>query len=151
MREPTVPTQERILLIDDDELVAGSLREYLVRGNCCQVDVADELSSAEELMAAQQYDVVLVDPYFTGRVNRDDGELLARIRELQPLAALIVLTGYASPSLEVFAGQQQGTVLLTKPQPVPYLSQLLVSACRRQDPLPETESAARLFVKSSQS
>src|SRR5437016_704811 len=133
MREPTVPPQERILLIDDDELVAGSLREYLVRGNRCQVDVAQELSSAERLMAAHRYDVVLVDPYLTGRVNRDDGALLGRIRELQPLAALIVLTAYASPSLEVIAGRQNATALLTKPQPIPSLSRFVVDACRRGD------------------
>lgn len=137
MREPAVSPQERILLIDDDELVAGSLREYLVRGNRCQVDVANELSSAETMMAEQRYDVVLVDPYLTGRVNRDDGVLLARIRELQPAAALIVLTAYASPLLEA-VGRQHATLLLTKPQPVPYLSQTVVNACRRE----ETPAAA---------
>ena len=139
MREPTVPPQERILLIDDDELVAGSLREYLVRGNRCQVDVAHELSSADRLMAAQRYDVILVDPYLTGRVNSDDGALLARIRELQPHAAIIVLTAYASPSLEVSAGSQQVAALLTKPQPVPYLSQFVVEVCHREKPGPEIE------------
>lgn len=131
MREPPVSRQEHILLIDDDELVAGSLRDYLVKGSRCQVDVAHELSSAEPLMASQQYDVVLVDPYLTGRVNHDDRALLARIRELQPAAALIVLTAYASPSLEVMAGRQNATTLLTKPQSVPSLSRFVINACRR--------------------
>jgi DNA-binding NtrC family response regulator len=131
MREPNVPPQERVLLIDDDELVAGSLREYLVRGSRCQVDVAAELTSAETLMAAHRYDVVLVDPYLTGRVNSDDGALLARIRELQPLAALIVLTAYASPSLAALAAHRSAA-LLAKPQSIPELSRFVVNASRER-------------------
>jgi len=48
MRERAVPAQDSVLLIDDDELVAGSLRESLVRGGS-QFDVALELSSPETL------------------------------------------------------------------------------------------------------
>jgi DNA-binding NtrC family response regulator len=142
MSEPTVSTRERILLIDDDELVAGSLREYLVRGNRCQVDVAHELSSAETMMAAQRYDVVLVDPYLTGRVNRDDGVLLARIRELQPAAALIVLTAYASPSLASLAALRSAA-LLAKPQAIPELSRFVVNASRERTPASPAEEHPR--------
>ncbi|MGH7485905.1 MAG: hypothetical protein ACREMY_09945, partial [bacterium] len=55
---------QKILLIDDDELIAGSLRQYL----CTQgwsVDVALEASTAESLMGERRYDVVLVDPFLT--------------------------------------------------------------------------------------
>ena len=129
MRELAVPAQDSILLIDDDELVAGSLREYLVRGGS-QVDVALEASSAEQLMHTRQYDVVVVDPYFTGGVQDDDDALLATIRGLQPSAALIVLTAYASPALAAVAGRERATALLAKPQSVPFLSQFVVSASR---------------------
>jgi DNA-binding NtrC family response regulator len=129
MNNPPTRTQERVLLIDDDELVAGSLREVLVRGGS-QVDVAAELSSAQPLMSARQYDVVVVDPYFTGGVLDAGNALLSIIRELQPEAALIVLTAYASPSLVLSAGRERAAAFLAKPQSITRLSQVVVSASR---------------------
>ena len=127
MNAPGVPPQDRILLIDDDEQVAGSLREYLTRHGSL-VDVALEPSSAQTLMRAGVYDVVLVDPFLTGGVHEAGGALLASIRELQPCAALIVLTGYPSAALEEAAAGGRLTTLLNKPQSVVSLSELLVSA-----------------------
>ena len=115
-------------MIDDDEQVAGSLREYLTRRGTL-VDVALEPSSAQTLMRAGVYDVVLVDPFLTGGVHEAGGALLASIRELQPCAALIVLTGYPSAALEEEAAAGGHlTTLLSKPQSVVSLSELLVSA-----------------------
>jgi two-component system response regulator RegA len=126
-------TNERVLLIDDDDLVAGSLRDYLVRGGSC-VDVAPEPLVANRLMHAQKYGVIIVDPYLTGGVEHDDAALLSGIRELQPDAALIILTGYASPALRVIAGRERATAILTKPQPVSYLSQFVVDAAQGNSP-----------------
>jgi DNA-binding NtrC family response regulator len=118
---------QQILLIDDDELVAGSLREYLVRGGS-RVDVAQDAFCAERLMHSQQYDVVVVDPYFTGGVREDEDALLANIRGLQPSTALIILTAYSSPSLAVLAERERAAAVLTKPQSVLFLSQFVTSA-----------------------
>lgn len=120
---------ERVLLIDDDELVAGSLREHLVRGGMW-VDVAIDCGSASHLMRGAAYDAILIDPYFTGRVLQEDDGLLETIRSLQPSAALIVLTAYASPSLTEIAGQLRATALLAKPQSIVHLGGVVMDACR---------------------
>lgn len=120
---------DRILLIDDDELVANSLRDYLVRGGSV-VDVAPEAVSAARLMSASSYDVIVVDPYLTGAVHEGETRLLLSIRSMQPNAAMIVLTGYASPELAQLAGREGATAVLTKPQPVPALSAFVVGASR---------------------
>lgn len=129
MRERTVPTQDSILLIDDDELVAGSLREYLVRGGS-QVDVALEPSSAERFLHARQYDVIVVDPYLTGGVFYNNGAAIDLVRRLQPSAAVIILTAYSSPALAQIAADRSVSALLSKPQPVVALNDLIVRMSR---------------------
>lgn len=115
----------KVLLIDDDDLVAGSLCQHLVRQGC-DVDVALQNATAETLMRANRYAVVLVDPYLTGGVHRNSRELIESIRELQPAAAIIVLTGYATPELARVAASLDAQ-LVSKPQPVPELNALLLA------------------------
>ena len=116
-----------ILLIDDDDLIAGSLRQVLQMDGC-DVDVAVDACSAAALMSKKCYDVVLVDPYLTGGVHREEGDLIAHIRTLQPDANLFVLTGYGSPELDRSASDGRVSAVLTKPQSVVFLSQFLVAA-----------------------
>jgi len=119
--------RQRVLLIDDDESIAGSLFRYL-HTQGCEVDVAVDAASAALRMSAQRYDVVVVDPYLTGGVLQDDGALLAMIRGQQPTAALIVLTGYSSSALKISAEREHASLVLAKPQPVTFLSQMIVDA-----------------------
>jgi DNA-binding NtrC family response regulator len=121
----TVP--QRVLLIDDDESVAGSLYQYLLAQGC-DVEVAVDSASAEVLMEARQYDVIVVDPYLTGGVLHEDGALLSLVRSRQPAAALIVLTGYGSTTLTTSAARERAIAVLTKPQSVVYLSELVANA-----------------------
>jgi len=116
-----------ILLIDDDELIAGSLRQVL-QTDGCDVDVAVDPPSAASLMSRKRYDIVLVDPYLTGGVHREEGDLIAQIRALQPGANVVVLTGYGSPDLDRSASNGGVSAILTKPQSVVFLSQFLVAA-----------------------
>lgn len=121
---PAAPTR-KVLLIDDDDLVAGSLCQHLVRQGC-DVDVALQSATADSLMRAARYEVVLVDPYLTGGVHRNSAELIASIRELQPAAAIIVLTGYGSPALLRIAEERKITAFLNKPQPVTELGRTVL-------------------------
>jgi DNA-binding NtrC family response regulator len=121
--------RQSVLLIDDDESIAGSLFQYLLTQGC-EVDVAVDPASSADLMESRQYDVIVVDPYLTGGVLDTDGALLAMIRSRQPSAALIVLTGYGSSSLTISAERERAIAVLTKPQPVVLLSQLVVDASR---------------------
>src|SRR5689334_9730910 len=86
-----------VLLIDDDELIARSLRDYLVAKGL-QVDVALEPSSAGTLMARRQYGAIVVDPYLTGGIHGRETSLVDTIRSLQPGSTIIVLTGYGTPT-----------------------------------------------------
>jgi DNA-binding NtrC family response regulator len=129
MSNAGVWSRDRVLLIDDDELVAGSLREYLVKSGK-QVDVAVDVPSSVGLMDARQYGVIVVDPYLTGNARPPDHSVLETIRSLQPDAALIVLTAYGSPALAASAARLRASALLEKPQSVISLNDFVSDACR---------------------
>jgi DNA-binding NarL/FixJ family response regulator len=114
-------------LIDDDDLIAGSLRLVLA-SHGCRVDVAADSCAAAAMMADKHYDVVLVDPYLTGAVHQASAALIADIRAQQPSAALIVLTGYGSPEIQRSVADGLVSAILTKPQSVAFLSQFLLAA-----------------------
>lgn len=124
---PTHSRQGSVLLIDDDEFIAGSLRDYLV-GKGLSVDVALEPGAAEALMRERCYGAVVVDPYLTGGIYGESASLIETIRLLQPQTPVVILTGYGSASVLHAAAADAGTRLLFKPQPIAYLSQLIVDA-----------------------
>jgi ActR/RegA family two-component response regulator len=53
------------------------------------------------------------------------------VRRLQPLASLIVLTGYSSPALQLAATVNGAAAVLSKPQSVTCLGDLIHSIPRR--------------------
>jgi len=120
-------TAAPILLIDDDEFIAGSLRDYLVTLGLT-VDVALEPAAAEAMMRERHYAIVVVDPYLTGGVHGENASLLDTIHRLQPGIAVVVLTGYGSPAMIHAASGDKRTTLLFKPQSITHLSQLIVDA-----------------------
>jgi DNA-binding NarL/FixJ family response regulator len=117
----------RVLLIDDDDFVAVSLRGFLVQQNW-DVDVSLEPHAAEALMRNNRYDVVLVDPYLTGALHDPKSDLIRIARQLEPNAALIVLTAYWSSELARAAAECEVAALLRKPQPVTLLEYVLSGA-----------------------
>jgi len=122
---PAVP--RTILLIDDDEFVAGSLRHYLVSQGW-RVDNAHDAGAATALMTANHYSVILVDPYLTGSFHQDGRALIASIQRMQPDAPVIVLTGYRSPEVNDPAAALAVAAILAKPQSVVALENILVRA-----------------------
>ena len=98
-----------ILLIDDDEFIAGSLRDYLRAQGVC-VDVALELAAAETLMRGRRYGIIVVDPYLTGGVQRENAKLLRTIRGLQPGVPIMIVTGYGSAAMSFPSGRESTLV-----------------------------------------
>ena len=142
MSAVTPKEPKSILLIDDDELIAGSLRQVLQLDGC-DVDVALDSGTAAVLMTKRSYDVILVDPYLTGGVYPEEGDLISSIRNLQPEASLVVLTGYGSPELVDTLTGGHVSAVLTKPQSVVFLSQFLVAASNRDAEASQSSSKGR--------
>ncbi len=78
----------RILLIEDDHPLADGLQRAL-RHSGHAVDWAGTGAEAESLLAAQEYDIVLLD---LGLPDIDGGELLSRLREKRQRTPVLVLS-----------------------------------------------------------
>jgi len=109
--EPVVADKERILVVDDEDLVRKVVRAILAyRGY--QIT---EASNAEEALkkyfeAPQQYDLILMDHYMPEMTGR---EALLRIRRWKPSARAIMLSA-TLPDHEV-APELEGIKYLQKP------------------------------------
>ena len=102
---------ERILLVDDNELVRGMALEVLVDAGYEVVACTD---AAEALQAAAQrgFDLLLTDVGLPGISGR---ELADRVRERHPGTAVLFVTGYAenAQDRQAFLGERMD--LLLKP------------------------------------
>lgn len=114
-KQPAILTRS-VLLIDDDEQIAGSLRKYLIRHGC-ETESVRERKAAAEMLASRSFDLILLDPYLTGEAG-DPGSLLALVRERQGVATIILLTAYLSSELGSKALEAGVRAIITKPKPV---------------------------------
>lgn len=100
-----------ILLVDDDLRLAESMADWL-RQSGYQVNIADSVSAATERLKASRYDLVITDL----RLDKGDGfDVIQQTRRLQTTAAILVITGYATPETAVEAVRAGAFDLLTKP------------------------------------
>lgn len=93
----------RVLLVDDEEEFVSALAERLdIRG--IDTRVATDGEQALELMAAQSFDVIVLDVIMPGISGL---EVLQRIKEQKIPSAVILLTGHGS-TREGLEGMRMG-------------------------------------------
>ena len=101
----------RILLVDDDLHLADALGGWL-RELYHQVDIAGDLESAKAKIRQTRYDLVITDL----RLGPDDGfSLIGYTKQRHSDTAVLVISGYATPSVAVDAVRAGAFDLLTKP------------------------------------
>jgi DNA-binding NtrC family response regulator len=81
-----------VLVLDDDPLVTQSLDTLLRMESECSVATFTRPGQAVESLAARSYGVVISDFLMP---EMDGIEFLAQVKEAQPFASRILLTGYA--------------------------------------------------------
>jgi len=104
---------QRVLVIDDDDQIVASLREYLVSFGY-EVDFAYELEEAQTLLNHMHYDAVVTDLRLS-RWGFAGLEIIKQIRELSKPTHVVVLTGHAWPELEAEVSAHGVCVFLQKP------------------------------------
>jgi DNA-binding NtrC family response regulator len=95
----------RLLLVDDDEMVLSSLTALLELETEYRVHTARGGEEALALAAEHDFDLVISD-YLMPGLNGID--LLARLKEQQPWAPRILLTGYADKENAIRAINEVG-------------------------------------------
>ena len=103
--------RSRILVVDDDPLIRGSLYEML-RGRRFDVEMAADGAEAMEHLGRRQFQLVIAD----WKMPQVDGmSLLGHIRTRHPDTSVVLITGFGSINSAVEAIQQGAFDYLTKP------------------------------------
>lgn len=107
---------KRLLIVDDDEdiLVAGKL---LLKRHFGRVTICNQPQEIPRLMAAQNFDAVLLDMNFSpGESNGEQGFVwLKRILELDPDAVVVMITAHGNVDTAVEAMKHGATDFIAKP------------------------------------
>jgi PAS domain S-box-containing protein len=108
---PAPARPRRILLVDDDPLIQESVPELLATMGH-QVAVAPGGREAMDRLAADPFDLVILDSNMPGW---NGAETLRAIRRLQPRLPVILATGYLDPATEALVARDGRTWSLLKP------------------------------------
>jgi ATP-dependent Lon protease len=101
----------RILVVDDEE-IARSNMEYILRKDGYQVATAASGLEALERFKTQNFDLVLTDL----KMEKMDGlQLLQAVKQASPTTELVMITGYATVSTAVDAMRKGAAHYLSKP------------------------------------
>ncbi|HEY1957857.1 MAG TPA: sigma-54 dependent transcriptional regulator [Polyangiaceae bacterium] len=125
----TANAKARVLLIEDDETLAGLLARVL-RTDAYQVDVIDSGESMPSSGKLAGYDVVLTDVHLAGKITGHD--VLKRVREANPTMPVILMTAYADIEGAMSAVSQGAYDYLAKPIEPTELRRMLSEAIGRR-------------------
>jgi DNA-binding NtrC family response regulator len=110
-------TRNSVLLLDDEPGVRAAIRNYL-EAHGLDVVEAQDCRSAEEAFVAAHPDLAILD------YQLPDGsalDLLPRLRAIDSVVPIIILTGFGSIDLAVRAIKEGADQFLTKPVELPAL------------------------------
>jgi two-component system response regulator AtoC len=117
----------RVLVVEDELLIRWSIVETLVQAGCVVSEAVDGATAIQALSASDQpVDAVVLDYRLP---DSNDLALLARIRQLSPRSAVVMMTAFGTP--EVVQGARDLGVyrVIDKPFEMHDLESLLVEAC----------------------
>ena len=118
----------RVLVVDDEEIVRESLGGWLQEDGF-QVSSAPDGRTAVEMMKRERWNVMLVDLKMPGM---DGLQVLEEARKLQPEAAIIMMTAYATVDTAVTAMKLGAFDYLVKPFDPEELSLLMQKVVAQQ-------------------
>lgn len=115
----------RILVVDDEEMVAIALREGLARLPNCDVSMATSAQEALYLFEKEPFDVVITDY----RMPDSDGmTMVARMQQQRPRTMAVVITAYADHRLQEQVAWASILRILDKPVTVDEIRKVTMEA-----------------------
>ncbi len=106
---------QRILIVDDEELIVMAMRRYF-QGLGYAVDAAHELEEAQALLANYAYDLVIADLRLTGIGGVEGLQIVADVHQRCPNTRVILLSAFGSPEIERESFNRGVDAFLQKPK-----------------------------------
>src|ERR1051325_693687 len=107
--------KDRILLVDDEELIVLTMRKYF-EGLGYRVDAAHELEEAQALLANRQYDLVICDLRLTGIGGVEGLQIVADIHQRCANTRVVLLSAFGTPEIERESYNRGADAFLHKPK-----------------------------------
>jgi DNA-binding NtrC family response regulator len=104
----------RVLIVDDEHAICFAYSR-LLESESFGFDICDSVEAAIELLNLNKYFAVISDVRFAGSDNADGVYLVSCIKNLQPQAKVILVTGYGSEELKKTADELGVSHYLEKP------------------------------------
>ncbi len=122
----------RVLVVDDEPAMIELLTDVISRQGNCRVLRAENIASANRILASESVDLALVDL----RLPDGDGmSLVQTINQKHPTTATVVITGEPSVNGAISAFRAGGFDFLPKPFTAEHLMERVNSALSRQSRL----------------
>lgn len=115
MLQNAVQRAERILIVDDEELIVLAMRRYF-EGMGYQVDAAYELEEAQALLATRIYDLVIADLRLTGIGGVEGLQIVADVHQRSAATRVILLSAFGTPEIERESYNRGADAFLHKPK-----------------------------------
>lgn len=130
----------KIMIVDDEQNIRDIISEFLSETGYSVAVAVDGLDALEKVQY-EQYDLYIIDVY----MPRMDGiELLTRLKEIQPLAVVIVTTGFSSIDVAIRAIRNGAFHYLTKPIQAEELLKVVESGLEHSLALSEVPTSGAL-------
>jgi DNA-binding NtrC family response regulator len=100
-----------ILIVDDEPIVRESIRDWL-KDSGYQVETAETGEEALEMVAKQDFSVVVLDVRLPGKTGI---RVLQELKELKPQIKSIIITAYPTPEMSAEAKRLGAVDYLIKP------------------------------------
>jgi DNA-binding NtrC family response regulator len=126
MRFPGGKRQERILIVDDEELIVLAMRKYF-ESLGYSVDAAHELEEAQALLATRRYDLVIADLRLTGIGGVEGLQIVSDVHQRYADTRVILLSAYGTPEIERESYNRGADAFLHKPKSMMEIASIAVN------------------------
>jgi len=123
MSQQEAQTAERILIVDDEDLIVGAMRRYF-QGLGYTVDSAYELEEAQALLGNYQYDLVIADLRLTGIGGVEGLQIVADVHQKFARTRVILLSAFGTPEIERESYNRGADAFLHKPKAMMEIAQV---------------------------
>lgn len=113
----------KMLIIDDDPAIVFALHSYFSSLGW-DVDTAQRLDQALQLLATGRYALVLTDLRLGGVRGKEGLEILSRALQVSTTTRVILLTAFGTPEIEDEARRLGVAAFLHKPLPLAEIAQV---------------------------
>lgn len=126
MRSEAARKLEKILIVDDEELIVAAMRRYF-EGLGYAIDSAHELEEAQALLANRQYDLVIADLRLTGIGGVEGLQIVSDIHQRCADTRVILLSAYGTPEIERESYNRGADAFLHKPKSMMEIANVAVN------------------------